>query len=394
MRSALPTLCVSLLLHGAAFWAMLHWVPKQPAPPPKATRHTVVLSPVPRAVLPVADPPAAVASAAKPRTKARRAVQVAPRETQDAGPVAAARPEPAKAPRPAVADPAAPNPPSATQSPADADPAASGTLAPAAPLNLFAGVERAAQGSQNSAPAAGAAAGDPNAALVRANHSLQVLKHELRGARRAGVVPRGVKAFGERLSRTFVPEVDSLRRASSLGLGTLSMLPHYLQRHEEQQVTRDLADKQRGHALPPLQKSVGACFGACDGFKHDSATLQVKVAVQHDAAGKPRSWRVQKSSGEPLYDQAALDSVRDAAAVLPPWEDGVPRETHWEFTYQALRWGRMELILDPLLQTPGREVQNGLLGKTTTVHSIALVWVDMRDGPAATQGMGSTKQAD
>ena len=366
MRLGTRTLALSVILHGAALVALLRWTPAPDASPKKPQPIALVISKLPRAVPPEPEPEP------KPKPKPKQAASK---------PLRPARANPRKAPPQQEELPAAPAarhpstaPPDAALSEADS-PSVAPPDADAPKVDLFAGVAEAARALSPTSDSHAPAPGDPNAALKRANHSLQALKEDLRQRRSAQVVPRGVKAFGERLSRTFVPDPNGLRHASPLGTGAASMAPHYFDLKErDQDAVRAIARAQNGpRANGKSDQHVGACFGACDGFEHGSAALRVEVVVHHDETGRPRRWSVPQTSGDRSFDAAALASVRDAVETLPDWVDGVPVETHWAFEFQALRWGRMELLLDPGFQAPGREVENGPLGKTTVVQSVRLI---------------------
>lgn len=117
------------------------------------------------------------------------------------------------------------------------------------------------------------------------------------------------------------------------------------------------------------------CFGACGG-SHHVGSLWTWIDVDHDASGRPESWRVFRSSGSQPFDRAALDAIESAAVALAAHLDKPPvRWSRWALGAETFRWSRDELMLDPGFIPPGREVesQSGWAGTFRLVRQVKLI---------------------
>lgn len=166
-----------------------------------------------------------------------------------------------------------------------------------------------------------------------------------------GDVSPELKALGQRFADWFLVDDKELTRSSSL-------------------VPTNLLARRRSIF----------CFGACDDSSHEVAALAVVLELEHDERGKPRGWTVAESSGRREFDRMALAAIEttldpevSAAVALDPRV----RRSRWEFRAAALRWGRLERVLDPQFEPPGKKLdhESGILGDTTMVREVRLVAV-------------------
>jgi TonB family protein len=185
-----------------------------------------------------------------------------------------------------------------------------------------------------------------------------------------------------RMSDWFLPETETLERASLLGLGAASVLVPMINdmatdgRPRQDSPWRINLDAADGRAGVPLT----CLLGDCRNRGSVVASLFVVIQIDHDEEGAPAAWRVLQSSGVKAFDAEAVAAVQTAARQHPESysEPPIPAWSRWEFLVEANRYARHSLILDPGFVAPGKEIASDVLGKTTLVRRVRLVAITYR----------------
>lgn len=358
---------VSLSLHLGVFWSIA-WLPDETHRPLRARYEMPVRLVVmpPREALPPTEPP----EPAPPVSARQRAVppRAAPdvRRT-DGGRDAIANSE--------VEDAAANNESSASS----ADASATTSPRRSRSVDLFApgALEKAAQGE---------------AALSHAElgqRRLDTWAEDFAAHQRAQTEgARGVaKELERRMADWFLPEVETLERASMLGLGVASSLVpaiNDMAMFGAQPHAPDALGRLDPRASHGRRDALGKCLlGDCYESGHVVASLFVVIQIDHEEDGSPVDWRVVESSGFAAFDSEALDAVDTAVRQVARSafsEPPLPTWSRWEFLVEANRYLPHSLALDPTFIPPGKELEKetGILGKTTLVRRVRLVAIHYR----------------
>jgi hypothetical protein len=135
------------------------------------------------------------------------------------------------------------------------------------------------------------------------------------------------------------------------------------------------------------------CVGACNQGSHEQARLSTSIAIDHDERGVPIRWTVDRSSGQPAFDEDALSSVQLALGCMKdsqhhvlfcrPLEQKsgpVPRHTRWVLHGIVWRWSHAERLLDPLFKPTGKRIATGLFAGSYLESAVELVELAYWDG--------------
>jgi len=112
------------------------------------------------------------------------------------------------------------------------------------------------------------------------------------------------------------------------------------------------------------------------------AELETLVQLDHSDDGVPKAWRVIESSGDSVFDGAALVAVEDGIAAAKAASlvrlEPKPRWSRWRFSAQLYWWQKDS---DKEFRPPGIEVASDGSSTTTVVRAARLVAIGFADAP-------------
>jgi hypothetical protein len=221
---------------------------------------------------------------------------------------------------------------------------------------------------------------------TRVQKRLELLRGEWTEKQHAVAKDALTRQIGEGLANAFTVKPETARRASPNGIVAAF-----------EQWQRDLPkfnDRNGGYIPPGVLAIAGqdwtdgtintlmprrprlqaaACFGGCGIGSHEMTRLSARIALDHDRAGAPVGWAMQKSSGDPDFDGEAMAAAQLAFACLK--ESGhhvlfcrplaaeknerVPKRSEWVLHGIVYRWTHAERAADAQFRPSGRFIDAG-----------------------------------